>query len=311
MSDFNEILQEYLAYRTGLGFRLRKHSATLPGFIEFLEARRQKRITTDSIVTWARQPKGCHPNWWAERFSMARQFAIYCKARLPQTEIPPIGLVAFQRHRPAPYIYSELELAQLLSAAKNLSGGTTLRSTMYAAFFGLLTVTGLRVGEALLLNNADVDLNSGLLTIVRAKFNKPRLVPLHPSTVTALREYANVRDQAVSTNPESAFFVFETGNRVSYSAAYATFHELLRQIDIRKKGQRQGPRLHDLRHTFAVHTLTRWYRSGENVRRLMPTLSTYLGHTGVQCTYWYLSASPELLGQASDRLSKQLSGASQ
>ena len=108
MSDFNEILQEYLAYRTGLGFRLRKHSATLPGFIEFLEARRQKRITTDSIVTWARQPKGCHPNWWAERFSMARQFAIYCKARLPQTEIPPIGLVAFQRHRPAPYIYSEL-----------------------------------------------------------------------------------------------------------------------------------------------------------------------------------------------------------
>lgn len=309
MNKYQQLLADYLAYRSGLGFRLRKHSETLPGFVAFLEAHQWKRITVEAIVQWARQPTGCDPNWWAERFSMARAFALYCHAILPRTEVPPVGLISVAKHRPAPHIYTAGELKQLLTAAKKLSAGRGLRPWTYATLFGLLSATGLRVHEAVSLNIADVDLQSGVLTIRAAKFNKSRLVPLHSSTTKVLREYATRRNQSWPTTPESAFFVHDSGRRVSYAAAYKTFRDLLHQVGLRTHDQRRGPRLHDLRHTFAVRTLIRWYQSGENVRRLVPVLTTYLGHTSVQWTYWYLSASPDLLAQAGERLSRHLRGA--
>lgn len=308
MSNFHQLLTDYLSYRSGLGFGLRKQTTTLPGFVAFLEVHQQKQITTDAIVKWSQQPSGCHPNWWAERFSMARQFAVYCKSTLPQTEVPPAGLLTHTKHRPAPYIYAAQELRQLQVAAKNLSGRTGFRPAMYATLFGLLSATGLRVGEALHLNAADIDLTAGLLTIRGAKLNKSRLVPLHASSTTALQQYASQRNQMSPATADSAFFVHESGHRVSYASAYVTFQDLLRQVGLRTKGQHRGPRLHDLRHTFAVQTLVRWYQSGVDVRRLMPVLATYLGHTSVEGTYWYLSASPDLLAQAGERLSQRLRG---
>lgn len=306
MSRYRQLLADYLAYRSGLGFRLRKHTQTLPLFVDFLKTHRAARITTEHILQWSRLPSGCHPNWWADRFTMARGFALYCRAMLPQTEVPPTGLIASTKHRPTPHIYTTEEIERLLTAAWKLPQGQGLRPWTYATLYGLLAATGLRAREALRLECSDVNLQTGVLNVRETKFGKSRLVPLHRSTAIALRRYAARRDSNAHSAADQPFFIHESGTRVSYAAAHKTFRHLLHRIGLRPLRQQKGPRLHDLRHTFAVQTLIRWYRENEDVRRLMPVLSTYLGHTSVAWTYWYLSASPELLAQASERLERIL-----
>lgn len=299
MSRFQQLLHDYVALRQRLGFRFRKNHGTLREFVCFLERERATRITTDLVVRWTRLPQGCHPNWWAERYSVARAFAAYCRMTLPRTEVPPAGLFQHRQQRPSPYLYDDVDVAKILRAARQLSGGAGLRPRTYHTFFGLLAAAGLRAREGLNLDTQDVDLQRGLLTVRDTKFQKSRLVPVHASTFRALRQYARQRDALVRT---SAFFVHQDGRRLSYAAAYATFHQLLREVGLRTASDHRGPRLHDLRHTFAVRTLIRWYRAGLDVERQLPVLATYLGHGSVEWTYWYLSAAPELLGLAGARL---------
>jgi integrase len=202
-----------------------------------------------------------------------------------------------------PHIYSDEEIASLLRSAAQLPSPKGLRAPTYTTLFGILAVTGMRVNEALHLDRPDVDLDQGILTIRRTKFGKSRHVPVHPSTVDALRKYAETRDRILA-KPTPAFFVSERGTRITEWIARYTFARLSQQLGLRSiaKSHGRGPRLHDMRHRFAARTLIHWYRAGLDVERELPKLATYLGHVHVNETYWYLEAVPELLQLATDRL---------
>jgi integrase len=202
--------------------------------------------------------------------------------------------------RATPYLYSETDIAELMKATGALR--PPLRSATYATFIGLLAVTGMRVGEALRLDRDDLDEANGLLTVRNSKFGKSREVPLHPSTVEALQTYARLRDQLFSPAAGPSFFLSMAGTRLIYNCFHFTFLRLLRSAGLQRRSPSCRPRPHDLRHTFAVRTLLGWYRAGLDVEAQMPLLSTYLGHFHPRDTYWYLSATPELLTLASQRL---------
>jgi integrase len=174
--------------------------------------------------------------------------------------------------------------------------------------FGLLAVSGMRLGEALAIDRHDVDLAQALITIRCAKGHKTRWVPIHRSTVRVLEQYTAWRDRLVPAPTTLSFFLCERGTRLSQWVVRSTFVQLSRQIGLRGPTDRHGPRLHDLRHTFALRTLLNWYRSGVDVERRLPELATYLGHVHVRDTYWYLSASPELLRLAMQRLESSTRG---
>jgi integrase len=211
-------------------------------------------------------------------------------------------LLPYRHQRHSPYCYSDAEIAQLLDAARHLPSSTGLRAHTYVTVFGLLVVTGMRISELVRLDNSDVDLDSSLLTIRHTKFRKSRCLPLHRTTQQALSRYAGQRDRVYPIPQSPSFFVSEQGRRLPACTVRATFIQLSRQIGLRRPHDRHGPRLHDFRHRFAVQTLVRWYREDVDVDRHLPELSTYLGHVKVSDTYWYLSATPELLGLATQRL---------
>jgi integrase/recombinase XerD len=234
---------------------------------------------------------------------MVRRFAAWHSATEPRTEIPTPGLLPHRYQRKTPHIYSDEEIANLLRRAAQLPSPKGLRAPTYTTLFGILAVTGMRVNEALHLDRPDVDLDQGILTIRRTKFGKSRHVPIHPSTVDALREYAETRDRILA-KPTLAFFVSERGTRITEWITRYTFARLSQQLGLRSiaKSHGRGPRLHDMRHRFAARTLIHWYRAGLDVERELPKLATYLGHVHVNETYWYLEAVPELLQLATDRL---------
>jgi integrase len=255
-------------------------------------------ITTDLALTWAtRRPTVASPEW-ARRLRVVRLFARYCSGRDPRTIVPPSGLLPGRYQRPAPYIYRDNEIACLLEAAKQLPSATGLRRRTYSTLFGLYAVTGMRCKEPLQLDRDDVDWINGVLTVRGTKFGKSRYVPLHPTTQHALRDYAADRDR-LCRNPDSpSFFVSERGTRLTHWSVRATFVTLSHRIGLRSASDTHGPRLHDFRHRMAVNTLLRWYREGADVERRLPELSTYLGHAHITDTYWYLTATPELLQHA-------------
>jgi integrase len=237
-----------------------------------------------------------------------RGFARHWSATDPSTEVPPLGLLPYRPARAQPYFYSDDEIRQLLGAAKTRPSIDPLRCWTYHCLFGLLAATGLRLGEALNLRTEDLDWSEGMLTIRGAKFGKSRLVPLHASTCKVLADYAKRRDRAFPGRLEGYFLVNKNGNRLDKGEVHRTFYALSRQIGLRAVGASRGPRLHDFRHRFAVQTLLRWYRTGDDPERRLPILSTYLGHAHVTDTYWYLTGTPELLGAASKRLEKRWEG---
>jgi integrase len=274
-------------------------------FVSFMEQQGDSLITTDLALRWARQPQDVQPAQWAARLSFVRSFARYWSATDPQTEIPPLGLLPHRYKRSTPYIYSNDEIQRLLKAARNLPPPTGLRPWTYHCLFGLMAVTGLRISEAISVDRHDVDLEHRLLTVRFTKFSKSRLVPLHPSTVKRLKSYIRRRDDLYPQPPTSRFFLSNRGTPLTDCMARWTFVKLSHQIGLRKNSHRFGPRLHDLRHRFAVSTLLHWYRTGVDVEQRLPVLSTYLGHTHVTDTYWYLSAIPKLLALTKDRLEKR------
>jgi integrase/recombinase XerD len=303
VTRLEQALNDYLRIRRSLGFQLQEAEGRLKNFAAFLRAERASYITRELALRWATQPAKAQPFTWAQRLGIIRRFAIWYSAMEPRTEIPPAGLLPHRYRRKPPYIYSDEEIHKLLRRTQQLSSPKGLRAHTYTTLFGLLVATGMRVNEALGLERADVDLTRGILHIRRTKFGKSRYVPIHPSTVAALKKYAGLQAR-LFPGPLVAFFISEKGHRITKWMAQYTFAKLSQRVGLRAsaKGHGRGPRLLDMRHRFAARTLIHWYRAGLDVERELPKLSTYLGHVHVNETYWYLEAVPELLQLATDRL---------
>lgn len=295
----------YLASRRRLGYQLFIEGEELRRFAEYADAAcHQGPITTELAVRWAKLPIKADPLYWARRLDMVRRLAEYQVMTEPDTEIPPRGLLGPSYRRPAPHIYSPHEINALLQEAARLGPRGGLRSHTYSTLFGLLACTGLRISEALRLTRTHADLQTGQLTIVRTKFHKSRLVPLHATTVETLRVYARRRDLYLPRTAETSFFLTERATSLKYHKTLMTFLELRERLGWAERAN--PPRIHDLRHTFAVSTLLRWYEQGASIGNKVASLATYLGHVKVSDTYWYLSAVPELLAAAASRFEESL-----
>ena len=304
MTDLSALLDEYLATRRALGASLAHAEPMLRSFVAFLARSQATFVTTALALRWATEPRDTQPAYLATRLGAVRAFARYASAADPHHEVPPEGLLPARPPRATPYIYSDNEIVDLIGAARGLSGKTGLRPCTYATVLGLLSASGMRSSEPLHLDRSDVDLDQGVLTVRDSKFGKSRIVPVHDSTAKALGTYATQRDQLCPHPLSPAFFLSERGTRIVQNTLQQTFVQLSRQVGLRGPSDSRGPRLHDLRHRFAVCTLLRWYREGVDVESHLPRLATYLGHVHVSDTYWYLTATPELLQLAARRLDR-------
>lgn len=306
MSALRDALTEYVAIRRALGTQLREPAMALARFVDFLEREGAEFVTSVLALRWAREPAGVEPATWARRLGTVRRFAAWLSAFDPRTEVPPRGLLRARHRRKTPYIFADQEIEQLMAEAARLPSPAGLRSLTHVTLIGLLAATGLRPGEALALDVADVDLHNGILAVRRTKFGKSRFVPVEDSTRTALADYTKRRDELCPRPRTDAFLISERGTRLPSSTARYTFARLSRAIGLRAPtdGRRngRGPRLQDMRHTFATRRLVEWYRAGLDVERMMPGLTTYLGHVDTAHTYWYVEAIPELLQLATQRL---------
>lgn len=309
MNTLRQALQEYLSLRRGLGFKLREAGKALHDFVTFMEQRRADYVTHELALAWAQQPSNVQSTHWAQRLCFVRGFARHRSATDPRTQIPPPGLLPFQPKRARPYLYSDEAIRRLLGAALKMScryERGALRPWTYHGLFGLLSVSGLRLGEARNLQLQDVDLEAAVLTIHGTKLGKSRLVPLHGSTCKVLADYIARRNRHWSGRPVSPYlFVSSSGNRLDGGDIHRTFYALSRQIGLRGVSDSHGPRLHDMRHAFATNTLVRWYKCDQDPQRQLPILSAYLGHVHVEDTQWYLSSSPELMREAMRRLERR------
>jgi integrase/recombinase XerD len=306
MSTLRQAVQKYLSLRRSLGFKLQDAGNGLLDFVTFMEHHRTSYITQALALAWAQQPVNVRPTQWAKRLSFVRGFARHRSATDPRTQIPSQGLLPFRPKRARPYLYSDDEIRRLLRAALDMPcrcEASKLRPWTYHGLFGLLSVSGLRLGEARSLELQDLDLKAAVLTIRSGKFGKSRLVPLHASTCKVLADYIARRKRHWAGREVSSYlFVSNWGNRLDGGEIHRTFYALSRQIGLRGIADNHGPRLHDMRHRFATNTLVTWYRSNLDPERLLPILSAYLGHVHVADTQWYLSSSPELMREAIRRL---------
>ncbi len=300
MTCVRAALGDYLAIRRRLGFEMPQDGRLLERFVEFLEQAGAERITTELALAWARQPTQAHPHTWRQRLIVARGFARHLATIDPASEVPSPDLLPGHRPRIAPYIYPDTEITALIDAARRLR--PPLRAARHVTLIGLLAVTGMRPAEAVGLDRQDVNLGRGVVHVRAGKQKKQREVPLHATTITALRDYAQLRDAHFPTPSTPAFFISARGRRMGRGELNQTFTMLIREVGLEGRGARRRPRPHDLRHTMAVRTLLDWLQAGADVDQRMPLLSTYLGHVDPASTYWYLEAVPELLEVISRRL---------
>ena len=305
MSGFRVAAEDYLATRRAVGFKLERAEGLLFAFVEFLDSHAASRITTELALRWATLPGQAATGWWKNRLCVARCFARHMSALDPATQVPPTDLLARLDPgggRAEPYLYSAGEVAGVLAAARSIR--SRLTAATCGTLIGLLTATGIRVGEALRLDVDDVDPTRGVLVVRDSKFDRSREIPLHSSTLHALAVYTRIRDEH---HPQpGCFFISRTGGRLCYRTLNWHFDRLVRKAGLQPRSARCRPRLHDFRHSFACATLEDWYRSGVDVQARLPLLSTYLGHIDPASTYWYLSGKPELLALAAQRLEATL-----
>ena len=257
-------------------------------------------VTIDAAVAWATQPPNGDSCWWSHRLSVVRGFARYLSTVDPAAQIPPTDVLPGRSHRATPYPFSDGDIAALMEATRTLR--TPLRKATYYTLVGLLAVTGMRVGEAVRLDRDDVDWHRGVVTIRDSKFNRTRQLPLHPTTMEILAAYDRRRVELCRRPDTTALFVSTAGTRLRYCSVHWTWLRLVRAAGLEPRSPTCRPRIHDLRHRFAVNTLTGWYRRGDEVHARLPLLSSYLGHVDPGSTYWYLSAAPELLELVAGRL---------
>ena len=300
MSRFHDAVDDYLTIRRSLGYRLERHGRLLPDFADHLERAGATTITVEHALAWATSPGGQPVNWCAERLSIVRGFATWLAAADPSVEVPPSDLLAWRPRRAVPHLFSAEQIAALLAASGRIR--SCWRAATFHTLTGLLAVTGMRIGEALALDRDNVDSRVGRVVVRAGKFGKTRQLPLHATTVAVLVDYLVLRDEQQRGRDTPALFVSLHDGRLSYRAACDGFRQLVDTAGITPRPGARPPRLHDLRHSFVVNTVLDAYRSGTDVQALLPTLSTYLGHVDPAATYWYLSAAPELLALAGQRL---------
>jgi len=296
MTYLSEHLSRYLALRRALGYQLNEHGRLLPSFVSYLEKAGEQTMTVKAAQAWANETG---PASASRLMSVVRGFAMYMSAFDEATEIPPSRIAPAETNRKRPYLFTDEQVGALLEAARSLSP-KPWAATM-ATLIGLLAATGIRPGEAYRLDRADVDLGTGELSVLNSKFGRSRILPLHSTTVKALRRYSTERDRARPT--ERAFFLTRRGLRIKDGQASTAFRELLVAASITAPVGWRQPRLYDFRHRFAVNTLVDWHRRGVDVQRQLPVLSAYLGHLVPGNTYWYFEAAPELLGVVGGRMS--------
>ena len=298
-------VDDYLAERRRLGFQLRSRDTLLADFVQFVADRHHHGpLTVELMTDWAKKGKGGQgtPQTWFRRMAILRRFIGYLRQFEPQTEMPDTSIFGPEPGRVAPHIYREEEIVELIAAAHQLEPCGNLRPITFETLFGLMASTGLRVSEAIHLLDSDVDFESAILVVRRTKFAKSRQLPLHPSTAKALTRYRRLRKQHVPTTADMPFFISSRGKRLGQPLGerhvHRIFNKLRDSLDWTNRGAHAAPRLHDLRHTFAVRRLMRWHNQGVDVDQMMLALSTYLGHARMAHTYWYLSAVPELMAVA-------------
>lgn len=300
MSALRRALASYLRTRRALGYKGTREAALLPQFVAYLDERHATYVTTVAALAWATAAREASSAWWTQRLVVVRGFATYLQTLDPRTELPSLDHLPHRRARTAPYVYAAADVAALLAAADTLRA--PLRTTTYRTLLGLLAVTGMRVGEAVALDDRDFDRRRSMLVIRKTKFDKSREVPLHPSTVEALERYRAERDRFAPRRASASLLISTVGTRLIYNNVHETFLRLVYAAGL--GARRPRPTIHDLRHTFAIQTVLGWYRAGVDVEAHLPLLSTYLGHVGPSSTYWYLTAVPELLEAATVRLER-------
>ena len=304
MTAVRQMLGDYLALRRGLGYKLLSAGTALQSFVGFLEKSGAEYISTEHAVAWALLPTSVQAVRWWRRLAFVRGFARYCVAFDPRTEVPPADLLPYRYERRAPYFFSDDEIRALLQTAIALPAKDGWANHTHYYLIGLLSVTGIRISEALNLTMDDVDLDNAVLAIHSTKFGKSRLVPLHQSTVKALADYRERRARFLKGRQVPYWFVNRQGKQVRCDTFDRQFRRLTDELGLVAANGQRPPHLHDLRHRFAMSTLLRWYSDGQDIDRRLPILSAYLGHVDIHCTYWYLSAFPPLLAAARDKLEK-------
>jgi integrase/recombinase XerD len=303
VSPLRRALADYLTIRRSLGYKLARPEKLLGQFITYLEDAGATTISIEHALVWATLPAG-DISWHAYRMTAVRGFAIYLRTVDPSAEVPPAGLVPWRPRRATPYLYSDADVTALIAAAAGLR--FPLRTLTYQALIGLLWVTGMRIGEAIRLDRDDIDLAGGVLSVRESKFGKSRLVPLHPTATDALSSYLRRRDQLQPGPSGPAVFISLAGTRLAYCNVHATWRQLISSAGLQPRSASCRPRIHDLRHSFAVRGMLDAYASGQDGQARLALLSTYLGHVDPSATYWYLTAAPELLALAGQRLEDHL-----
>ncbi len=302
---------DYLAERRRLGFELRSRDTLLAGFARYVADRHHRgALTADLMIEWARHDKWHHetPATWATRLARVRHFARYLKQFEPETEVPDELVFGPEAGRVAPHIFHDEEILQLLAATRQLEPKGSIRPATYETLFGLMASTGLRVSEAIHLRDTDVDLKLGMLTIRQTKFAKSRQLPIHQTAVTALMKYRRKRARHIATTAEMPFLISSRGRRLGEHLCgrqvHRVFNMLRDSLNWGNRGGHAAPRLHDLRHTFAVRRMLLWHADGTDIDQMMLALSTYMGHAEIFYTYWYLTAVPELMALAGGKFER-------
>ncbi|MDX1195367.1 tyrosine-type recombinase/integrase [Sinorhizobium medicae] len=301
----------YLSIRRRLGADLSTDERILRRFAAFVDNDGAEYIDTRLIMRWLESLPSASAGTRGARFRVARQFAAWLHGTDPRHEVPPQGLVPGHVQRVHPHIYSDAEIIAIIEHARSLPSVYGMRGLTCSTLFGLIAVTGLRINEALRLDQTDLDIDTGVLRVRFGKLGKERLLPLDPTVAQKLESYGRERDRLLGRRSE-ALFVACKGHRLGDCGARYNFALVCQQIGLRPrqdyKRHGRGPRIHDLRHTFAVRTMLNWYRSGHDVGREMIKLTTWLGHASPTDTYWYLEAVPELLELAAARITSAAEG---
>jgi integrase/recombinase XerD len=304
MTVLDHDVVDYLALRRALGYKLEMHGRLLPQFARFLQQREATVITTELALQWATLPTDGSPVWWHQRLAVVAAFARYLHASDPRHEIPPIDLLPAKFRRAIPYLYSEAEIAALMAAAHTIA--SPLKAATYETLIGLLSVTGMRIGEVIGLDRDDVLLSEARLTVRRGKNGRSREIALHPTTVLALEAYERVRDELCPPPKDPSFLVTTTGVRMNQGTIWHEFDRLRRATGLDRQTLGRQARVHDIRHSFVLRTLLGWYRDDVDVdvEAHLPLLSTFIGHVHPSDTYWYMQGAPELLASALERLER-------
>ncbi|OGT42302.1 MAG: hypothetical protein A3F13_07245 [Gammaproteobacteria bacterium RIFCSPHIGHO2_12_FULL_40_19] len=297
-------LHDYINVRKSLGYKLTEQERYLKSFVKFLKKKNCQYVTVKLATEWATLPRDAKLATWSQRLSIVRLFARYRIASDPRTEVPPPYLLSQQPNRVTPYIYSEQEIQKLLKACQLLPS-KGLRCHTYFTFFGLIAVTGCRINELISLNRNDFDEKNGWIIIRNSKCDKSRLLPLHQTTIQQLKKYAKIRDR-FPVQDGNAFFLSDRGMRITEWSTRYVFIQISKKIGLRNMIDSHGPRIHDIRHRFAILTLLNWYHEGADINKKIILLSTYLGHKKPTDTYWYVTGTPELLAQATAKLEKNI-----